>query len=433
MVPEDVTTWDEVDYMVFPRPRDIPLQRYIDLRKEPFEKYQPYKIVPVMDDAVREWVVLPDVIYVEDAQRRIDAMSPRYHVWRLMVIGQSWIISVIPLPEDVQDIVYEHDRRLSREARYEALSRIGRGGARAAAVEPRTAMFTWATQKIARECPECQPRTAAVILRGETRVIAAVLNTRSAAQTREVMRAAYRRAAIPYPALQGEGNAPAGQQQQQQQEGQPAQQQQRANNEVAELRRQMDDTLQLMGNQNTILAQMMGDLSQNGILNQHMITVDVLQQHNSAQVAAIRRLTQAIVAVENRLARLEEGQQNPAATVERASLPPPPQQMPHFAMLVPQHPPQQHQAAAPSNQIPSMDLTNDGATTVVGDEDLQDSQMVEERAHEQEAREGEQEAPGDMMAGNEEGVEVRSVLEALRVRSDRAMAGRATAPFRSGR
>ena len=73
-----------------------------------------------------------------------------------------------------------------------------RGGARTArtAQQPRAVMLLWAEDKKRREIDGLNVLTVRMLLRAEQRTVAAVLHSRSAAQTREVMVAAYRRAGL---------------------------------------------------------------------------------------------------------------------------------------------------------------------------------------------------------------------------------------------
>ena len=74
----------------------------------------------------------------------------------------------------------------------------GRGGQKGdKADDPRTAMIQWALQKVERELPEAIPQTILMLLKAEARTTSAILHTKSVHQTREVVNAALRRAALP--------------------------------------------------------------------------------------------------------------------------------------------------------------------------------------------------------------------------------------------
>ena len=77
-------------------------------------------------------------------------------------------------------------------------SQSSRGGARTARVSqhPRSAMIVWAEDKISREVPGLNMLTVRMLLRAEQRTVSAVLHARSEAQTKEVIKAAYRRAGL---------------------------------------------------------------------------------------------------------------------------------------------------------------------------------------------------------------------------------------------
>ena len=77
-------------------------------------------------------------------------------------------------------------------------SQSSRGGARTARVSqhPRSAMIVWAEDKISREVPGLNMLTVRMLLRAEQRTVSAVLHARSEAQTKEVIRAAFRRAGL---------------------------------------------------------------------------------------------------------------------------------------------------------------------------------------------------------------------------------------------
>ena len=73
---------------------------------------------------------------------------------------------------------------------------LPRGGARTARLnptDPRTAMITWALQKIMKEVPHMNTSTANMLLRAENCTVTAVLNARSTSQLVEVLDAALRR------------------------------------------------------------------------------------------------------------------------------------------------------------------------------------------------------------------------------------------------
>ena len=65
--------------------------------------------------------------------------------------------------------------------------------------DPKTAMRGFAIQKIEKDAPVAIGPTMTMLLKAETRTITAILNAKSAAQTKEVITAAFRRAGLPSP------------------------------------------------------------------------------------------------------------------------------------------------------------------------------------------------------------------------------------------
>ena len=63
--------------------------------------------------------------------------------------------------------------------------------------DPKTAMNQWALQKLEEQVPSMNQRTAAMLFKAEARTVSAVLHSKSAHQTLEIMNAALRRADLP--------------------------------------------------------------------------------------------------------------------------------------------------------------------------------------------------------------------------------------------
>ena len=63
--------------------------------------------------------------------------------------------------------------------------------------DPRTAMMTFAMDRLQKECPDLPPATAKFLLRAEARTLTSVLNARNPGQIRQVVDAALKRAEIP--------------------------------------------------------------------------------------------------------------------------------------------------------------------------------------------------------------------------------------------
>ena len=107
------------------------------------------------------------------------------------------------------------ERKDSTGQQRQGEERAGARGGRPDPNQPRTAMMTWAANRIAREAPEIPANIANTLLRAEGRNITAVLNARSPQQVRQIMQAAMRRAGIPTNAAQQDTPPPEEPQQQQ--------------------------------------------------------------------------------------------------------------------------------------------------------------------------------------------------------------------------
>ena len=81
-----------------------------------------------------------------------------------------------------------------------------RGGVRnqRATPQPMSAMLIWAEDKVRREVTGLNPLTVRMLLKAEQRTVSAVLHSRSVAQTREILVAAFRRAGLTMETATGE-------------------------------------------------------------------------------------------------------------------------------------------------------------------------------------------------------------------------------------
>ena len=80
---------------------------------------------------------------------------------------------------------------------YEPSVRRGAGRHKQNLGDPKTAMNQWALQKLEEHVPTMNQRTAAMLFKAEARTVSAVLHSKSAHQTLEIMNAALRRADLP--------------------------------------------------------------------------------------------------------------------------------------------------------------------------------------------------------------------------------------------
>ena len=158
-----------------------------------------------------------------------------------------------------------------------------RGGVRDGRRLPdqRAQMINWAIDKIREHLPDMPIPTATMLCRAETRTITAVLHSKSATQTRQVMDAACKRAGIP------------------------------TTRQLTTTLEQRDETVNLdhvveaIKNQTLLFGQLMEVISQVPTADTHntMIEAFRLQQHASMQ--AVTALATAVGKVESRLERWE--------------------------------------------------------------------------------------------------------------------------------
>ena len=106
------------------------------------------------------------------------------------------------ISEELADIVEEHahmleERELRRGGVNTPEGSHNKRSKKMHGMDPRQAMIIWAADKVAEEYPEAPQPTVLTLLRAEARVASAVMHSRSGAQVREVIRAAYKRASHP--------------------------------------------------------------------------------------------------------------------------------------------------------------------------------------------------------------------------------------------
>ena len=106
--------------------------------------------------------------------------------------------SALPTSSAMTSCQVQIEAQHKDEARHEEDLLHQRGGVRTThgAQQPRAVMIAWAEDKIRREIQGVNLLTARMLLKAEQRTVSAILHTRSAAQTREVLHAAFRRAGL---------------------------------------------------------------------------------------------------------------------------------------------------------------------------------------------------------------------------------------------
>ena len=221
--PITARTWREVRELVFHERHWVPREGTGDLRISRWELFALPRRIPVYynGDLIFEYVV-PMRLDYDIVQRRVDLATEWRFVTRIVVLDPlTWIGHRTNLPTNVEMVV-EREALLRGHLMERARQRQPRAGARGGRPDPnqpRTAMMTWAANRIAREAPEIPANIANTLLRAEGRNITSVLNARSPQQVRQIMQAAMRRAGIPNTTVQPEALAPEAPPQQPQQQG----------------------------------------------------------------------------------------------------------------------------------------------------------------------------------------------------------------------
>ena len=159
---------------------------------------------------------------------------------------------------------------------------MNRGGARAERPiqQPRAVMIAWAEDKVRRELPTLNPLTVTMLLKAEQRTMSAVLHTRSAAQTREVMAAAYRRAGLRID--QPQPSSP-----QQQQQAAPVM----PTADVANLMQNVDHIMTAIMQQVTITGQIYEAISALPTNADFIRLLETTQAHQQGEADMVERMT----------------------------------------------------------------------------------------------------------------------------------------------
>ena len=280
-------------------------------------------------------------------------------------------------------------------------------------MDPKSAMIGWALDKAGREAPECRAATVTMLCKAEMRTVMALLNSRSRAQTRQVLEAAYRRCDLPSPFQQQQQQ----QQQQQEEAATPAAPQQDINQEYVQ---QLIGSMRVQTQMLASISQSVGNLPDAQQLQHIMDTFALSQQAN---IEAMRGLAAAVSSLEQKVEQLHPPRQQQTSTQDYPPTPPlPPQaQQPAeepVALVL-----NQLMGPTPPQEAPIEVLDSDGEHGGQGD-------------HQQEAQQDQPHDPEQTQTERQEEVSQRSVLEALAVRSQEAQERRSTGlalrPFGSG-
>ena len=310
LLPRSAGAWRDVQHMVLhepPRPR----AEAFEMRWE-MERFQLPREVPIMDNGnIIDWLILPVNIQLEEAQDRIANASPPGQIWTLVTIAAtSWVIHRTPVPHSVQRLM----------ARYEDLRRtlehhhihppdsspdsraLQRGGARKSRLDPnapRTAMIQWALEKAEEHCPGILPSTLTMLMRAENRTTMAILNSKSASQTQEVVGAAMKRAGIRADILGHPAMATP-------QSAQPAASGQHPDERHTSFvtKDQMDNIISLLNSQLQVLQQWMATQDEKHTRDQ-LSTLQVIGGFNQAQTDAMHGLAAAVDRLEGKMQEME--------------------------------------------------------------------------------------------------------------------------------
>ena len=163
--------------------------------------------------------IFPESLTPLSAQQRLHRASERFQYLQLMILnGDSWFINALMYPADIIDDLNDLEQyRETEDQRREEL--IWRGGGRRngrTTRSPRSDMLYWSMDRASKDYPEASAATLRTLFCSETRTMTALLNSKSTAQARQVINAAFVRANIRPPSTDASSSTSRHQQQQQQ-------------------------------------------------------------------------------------------------------------------------------------------------------------------------------------------------------------------------
>ena len=177
--------------------------------------------------------------------------------------------------------------------------------------DPRTAMHYWAMEKIQKDCPGCSTRTFSTLLRAEAKTMGSIMNSRSAAQTKQILTAALKRAGLEryaedlLPGSQVAGDVDT------REHMEPLADSVKQAQEI--MKRQLDDLVRAMTTQTSLTGDIAHVLAQKTTVQDIVNIVTLLQQHTASQMEAYQSVAKAVVTLESKI-----------DCVVRAVIPPPP-------------------------------------------------------------------------------------------------------------
>ena len=161
-------------------------------------------------------MVVPYRLRISEVQRRVEESTPWCFMSLLFTVRDNWFIVRTHLPDAVQDMIDDLERRAHRteghqDDREDDLDaepdddmhiyrrRFGGRTPRPEPGDPRQAVTLFATQKACSVMPLASPQSISLIMRAEFKTASAMMNSRSSLQTKQCMQAAFKRNGIPIP------------------------------------------------------------------------------------------------------------------------------------------------------------------------------------------------------------------------------------------
>ena len=206
---------------------------------------------------------------------------------------------------------YHEDLPIPRGEPTELFPRGGGRDPKRVMHDPRTAMHYWAMDKIQKDCPGCATRTFSTLLRAEAKTMGSIMNSRSPAQTKQILTAALKRAGLErYAEDLLPGSQPAGDVDTRQHTEPLVDSVKQAQEDM---KCQLADLVRAMTTQTSLTGDIAHVLSQKTTVQDIVNVVTLLQQHTASQMEAYQSVAKAVVTLESKI-----------DCVVRAVIPPPP-------------------------------------------------------------------------------------------------------------
>ena len=353
-VPRHVAKWGQVAHVIIQNQIKVP-SAAMDLRKGPYEAFQRPRVTPIFAGGIiAEWVVFGWHTTQQDAQDRLDRDSHWSVTWTLHVLAaENWVVTQRDLPHDIMQELNqrpppwheEHEEEEEEEEENDEtlpmqgvdvvhgttmqralLPRRG-GGKRSrqqAYAHPRSAMHGWALHQACQQCPQVAPATLNFLMKAEFRTITAVLGSKTAGQTAQVINAALVRAGLP---MMREGT-PYSAQRQQSGENERVTEQEAQTQEAPDqpelrttlnsmqqpredssgtadiLRQQLDTLIHLIFSQNETFNMWVATQTTT-TSHEHLSLMQAIQSNGAIQAEAMKKFAEAMEKLERRIGDIE--------------------------------------------------------------------------------------------------------------------------------